>query len=81
MGDDQDDIILIPLTTLQKKVTGQPWLRWIMVPPNPGRAATWHSSRLRLFSTIGTGFAGDPDDFFVRNLADLADVADEAGAS
>src|ERR1700724_3599889 len=31
MGDDQDDIILVPLTTLQKKITGQPWLRWIMV--------------------------------------------------
>src|SRR5207237_3789138 len=31
MSDDQDDVILIPLTTLQKKVTGQPWLRCIMV--------------------------------------------------
>ena len=31
MGQDQDDIILIPITTLQKKITGQDWLRWIMV--------------------------------------------------
>src|SRR5258708_22128080 len=31
MSDDQDDIILVPLTTMQKKITGQPWLRWIMV--------------------------------------------------
>jgi len=31
VGDDQDDILLVPLTTLQKKITGQPWLRWIMV--------------------------------------------------
>ena len=31
MGQDQDDIILVPITTLQKKITGQDWLRWIMV--------------------------------------------------
>src|SRR2546428_2926915 len=31
MGQDQDDIILVPITTLQKKITGQNWLRWIMV--------------------------------------------------
>ena len=31
MGDDQDDVVLVPITTLQKKITGQDWLRWIMV--------------------------------------------------
>ncbi len=31
MGQDQDDVILVPITTLQKKITGQDWLRWIMV--------------------------------------------------
>ena len=31
MGQDQDDVIVVPLTTLQKKITGQDWLRWIMV--------------------------------------------------
>src|SRR5260221_12441736 len=31
MGQDQDDIIIVPITTLQKKITGQDWLRWIMV--------------------------------------------------
>src|SRR5262245_30712742 len=31
MGQDQDDIVLVPITTLQKKITGQTWLRWIMV--------------------------------------------------
>ena len=31
MGDDQDDTIIIPITTLQKKITGQSWLRYISV--------------------------------------------------
>src|SRR6266481_70121 len=31
MSEDQDDTIIVPLTTLQKKITGQPWLRFVMV--------------------------------------------------
>src|SRR5260370_11520596 len=31
MGNDQDDTIVIPITTLQKKMTGETWLRNIMV--------------------------------------------------
>src|SRR5947208_6124388 len=31
MGDDQDDTIVIPITTLQTKLTGQSWLRYISV--------------------------------------------------
>src|SRR4030081_3467583 len=80
MGDDQDDIILVPLTTLQKKITGQPWLRWIMVQAlsRQGSYAPQEqiSSLLRERHLIR---AGDDADFFVRNLADMADVADEAG--
>jgi len=80
MGDDQDDIILVPLTTLQKKITGQPWLRWIMVSAvsRQGSYAAQEqiSALLRDRHRIR---AGDDADFFVRNLADMADVADEAG--
>jgi len=80
MGDDQDDIILVPLTTLQKKITGQPWLRWIMVSAvsRQGSYAAQEqiSALLRERHRIR---AGDDADFFVRNLADMADVADEAG--
>jgi len=80
MGDDQDDIIMVPLTTLQKKITGQPWLRWIMVSAisRQGSYAAQEqiSALLRERHRIR---AGDDPDFFVRNLADMADVADEAG--
>jgi putative ABC transport system permease protein len=80
MGDDQDDIILIPLTTLQKKVTGQPWLRWIMVSAESRQGSYVAQQQiLSLLHDRHRTRPGDPDDFFVRNLADLADVADEAG--
>src|SRR5689334_17297666 len=31
MGQDQDDAVFVPITTLQKKITGETWLRFIMV--------------------------------------------------
>ena len=31
MGDDQDDAVFVPITTYQKKITGDTWLRFIMV--------------------------------------------------
>jgi putative ABC transport system permease protein len=80
MGDDQDDIILIPLTTLQKKVTGQPWLRWIMVSAVSRQGS--YAAQQQITSLLRDRHrirSGDDNDFFVRNLADLADVADEAG--
>jgi putative ABC transport system permease protein len=80
MSDDQDDIILIPLTTLQKKVTGQPWLRWIMVSAISREAS--YAAQKQIMSLLRDRHhirPGADDDFFVRNLADMADVADEAG--
>ena len=80
MGDDQDDIILIPITTLQKKISGQNWLRWIMVSAASRQssyaAQQQITSLLRDRHRIRTG---QDDDFFVRNLADMADLADQAG--
>ena len=80
MSEDQDDIILIPLTTLQKKVTGQPWLRWIMVSAASPEAS--YAAQKQIISLLRERHhirPGADDDFFVRNLTDMADVADEAG--
>jgi len=78
MGQDQDDIILVPITTLQKKISGQNWLRWIMVSA-VSRQASYTAQQqitalLRDRHRIRTG---QDDDFFVRNLADMADLADQ----
>ncbi len=77
-GQDQDDVILVPITTLQKKITGQDWLRWIMVSA-VSRQASYAAqeqitSLLRDRHRIRTG---EDDDFFVRNLADIAELADQ----
>jgi putative ABC transport system permease protein len=80
MSDDQDDIILVPLTTMQKKITGQPWLRWIMVSAVSRQGS--YAAQEQMTALLRDRHRirpGADDDFSVRNLADMADVADEAG--
>ena len=80
MGQDQDDAIFVPITTLQKKMNGQTWLQWIMVSAR-SKDQTYAAQQqieaiLRDRHRIRSG---EDDDFFVRNMADVADVADQAG--
>lgn len=80
-GQDQDDAIFAPLTTVQKKLLGQEWIRWIIVSA-VSRDASYVAqheieSLLRDRHKIRVG---DPDDFIVRNLADVADAAAEQGS-
>jgi putative ABC transport system permease protein len=78
MGQDQDDIILVPITTLQKKITGQDWLRWIMVSAVSKDASyTAQQQITALLRDRHRIRSGQDDDFFVRNLADMADLADQ----
>ncbi len=78
MGQDQDDIILIPITTLQKKITGQDWLRWIMVSAVSREGSyTAQQQIAALLRDRHRIRSGQDDDFFVRNLADMADLADQ----
>ena len=78
MGNDQDDVVIVPITTLQKKMTGDTWLRFIMVSA-VSKDATYAAQQqievlLRDRHKIR---AGTDDDFVVRNLSDLAEAADE----
>jgi putative ABC transport system permease protein len=77
MGDDQDDIIVIPITTLQKKITGETWLRFIMVSAVSKEASFTAQAQIEsLLRDRHRIRAGTDDDFFVRNLAELAEAAD-----
>jgi putative ABC transport system permease protein len=81
MGQDQDDVIFVPITTLQKKITGQDWLRWIMVSATS--KDTSYAAQKQIESVLRDRHRirpGQDDDFFVRNLADMADLADQAGS-
>jgi len=78
MGQDQDDIVVVPITTLQKKITGQNWLRWIMVSAVSKDASyTAQQQITALLRDRHRIRRGQDDDFMVRNLADMADLADQ----
>ena len=79
-GQDQDDTVYIPITTLQKKITGQPWLQQIYVsassPEATASAQQQITDLLRSRHRIGPG---QPDDFSVRNLSDVQATAEASG--
>jgi putative ABC transport system permease protein len=78
MGDDQDDVILIPYTTHQKKITGDTWLRYIMVSAVSKEGS--YVAQKQITSLLRDRHRIRPeqdDDFFVRNLADLAELRDQ----
>jgi putative ABC transport system permease protein len=79
MNEDQDDTIIVPLTTLQKKITGQPWLRFVMVSAK-SRAGSY-AAQQQIEALLRDRHRIRPEqenDFTVRNLADMADLASEA---
>jgi putative ABC transport system permease protein len=79
MGQDQDDFIAIPITTLQKKITGQPWLQFIMVSATSQTATYAAQQQITLLLRDRHRIrSGSDDDFFVRNLADVAELADQS---
>src|SRR5437660_6695230 len=80
MGDDQDDQVFIPYTTHQKKLTGDTWLRFLMVSSVAKEAS--YTAQQQMESLLRDRHhirPGQDDDFSVRNLADLADFADAQG--
>src|SRR5947209_2538723 len=79
IGQDQDDMVYVPITTLQKKITGQDWLQYIIASassqPASYAAQDQITSQLRDRHRIRQG---QDDDFSVRNLADVAELADQS---
>jgi putative ABC transport system permease protein len=76
MGNDQDDVVEAPYTTVQRKLAGITWVHYInasAVSPNAAEASVQPiESLLRERHRIGPG---DDDDFFVRTQSEVADVA------
>ena len=74
-GRDQDDVVNVPITTLQDRLTGQTWVNNIYVSAIDPEAvpgvvdATERLLRLRHHLTVA-----QPDDFSVRNIADIQQV-------
>jgi putative ABC transport system permease protein len=78
-GQDQDDTVIVPYTTAQKKMLSQTHINQIMVSAiSP--AATFTAEKqitdlLRQRHKLG---ANQENDFFVRNLTDVAEAADQS---
>jgi len=76
MGQDQDDIILAPYTTVMRRLSHFPYLRQILVSANStasiATAQRQISELIRMRHKIAPY---DPDDFTIRNQTDLAATA------
>jgi putative ABC transport system permease protein len=79
MGGDQDDGIYVPITTLQNKITGQDWLRNIMASAKSQQDSYAAQEQItQILRDRHRIRQGDPDDFTIRNLADVAELADQS---
>ncbi|MGB8241981.1 MAG: ABC transporter permease [Azonexus sp.] len=80
-GNDQDDTVIIPLTTAQRKVFGTPFLgsvRMIMVQAESAEAMPKvEADMTALLRQRHRLREGQPDDFFMRNLSAAAETQAE----
>jgi putative ABC transport system permease protein len=79
MGQDQDDVIFVPYTTVMKKLRGITFIQQITVSAasagETSAVADSIASALRVRHKIQPG---DPDDFMVRTMEEMASVRKEA---
>src|SRR5436190_6482753 len=78
VGQDQDDVVFVPYTTVMKKLKGVTFVQQITV------SATSATTTSQTADTIGTALRvrhkiqpGDPDDFMVRTMDEIASVRKE----
>jgi len=76
MGQDQDDIILAPYTTVQRKISGITWLQFINASAVTQEASTAAVPQIEsLLRERHRIQPGEDDDFFVRTQSEVADLA------
>ncbi len=79
MGQDQDDTILAPYTTVQKKMLGITYIHSVMVSAvSQAASATAESQMTELLRQRHHIPASEDNDFFVRNLSDIAELANNS---
>jgi putative ABC transport system permease protein len=75
MGQDQDDVVIVPYTTVQKRLLGITHLHNIWISAESGVSLESLSSRIGgLLRTRHKIDAGEDDDFMVRSLEEMASV-------
>ncbi len=77
MGQDQDDVVIIPLSTLQKRIMGVTYIQAILVSANsPQETVTASEEVQQLLRQRHHILPGQDDDFSVRNMTDIASAAE-----
>jgi putative ABC transport system permease protein len=80
MGFSQDDQVFMPYTTAMKKILGTTWLNSINVQATSKEATGLVQKQIEdLLRDRHRIRADQEDDFAVRNMADIAQLADQAG--
>ncbi len=78
-GQDQDDVIYVPYTSCQKKLAGITWLQTIHVQATSQETTALAQQQIEtLLRERHRIRPGDESDFNVRNMADIAQLADES---
>ena len=77
MGEDQDDRIFVPYTTVIKKLQGQQHIQRIQVSAATSDVAPVAASITEALRVRHKLMPGDPDDFMVRTLEEMAAVRSE----
>ena len=74
-GRDQDDQVVVPISTHQERLTGQPWINSIMISAASADAVSGVvDSTERLLRLVHHLTPVQPDDFTVRNIANVQQV-------
>jgi putative ABC transport system permease protein len=79
-GQDEDDTVIIPYTTVQKKISGIDWLQYIMCSADSRGAI--HAAETQLEGLLRERHhlrADEDDDFIIRSPTDLADAQAQSG--
>ncbi|HTX02079.1 MAG TPA: ABC transporter permease [Candidatus Acidoferrales bacterium] len=80
VGQDQDDTVLIPYTASLERMTGQTNVGMLLVSAtDPSQTDTVQTEITALLAQRHRIVAGQPDDFQIRNLQDIAATASQTG--
>ncbi len=78
MGDDQDDRIFAPYTTVQRKISGITWIQFINASAVSQEASVAAVPQITaLLRERHRIRPGEDDDFFVRTQSEVADIAQQ----
>jgi len=79
MGQDRDDTVFVPYTTVMKKMRGVTFINNVTVAAAEASQVTAVADRIATLLRVRHKIApGDPDDFMVRTIEEMASVRKEA---